>query len=44
MVSFDITSLFANVPLEERIEIILKCAHQDKQIKTDIPKQEMKEL
>ena len=44
MVSFDVGSLFTNVPLEETIEIILKRIYINKQITTDIPKQEMKEL
>ena len=37
-------SLFTNVPLEETIEIILKRIYINKEITTDIPKQEMKEL
>ena len=37
-------SLFTNVPLEETIEIILKRIYINKDITTDIPKQEMKEL
>ena len=44
MVSFDVASLFTNVPLEETIEIILKRIYINKEITTDIPKQEMKEL
>ena len=44
MVSFDVGSLFTNVPLEETIEIILKRIYINKEITTDIPKQEMKEL
>ena len=36
--------LFTNVPLEETIEIILKRIYINKDITTDIPKQEMKEL
>ena len=44
MVSFDMTSLFANVPSEETIEIILKRIYINKEITTNIPKQEMKEL
>ena len=44
MVSFDMASLFANVPSEETIEIILKRIYINKEITTNIPKQEMKEL
>ena len=44
MVSFNVTSLFTNVPLEETIEIILKGIYDNKKITTDIPKQQMKEL
>ena len=44
MVSFDVASLFTNVPLEETIEIILKRICINKGVITDIPKQEMKEL
>ena len=36
--------MFTNVPLEETIEIILKRIYINKDITTDIPKQEMKEL
>ena len=43
MVSFDVASLFTNVPSEEAIEIILKRIYINKEI-TNIPKQEMKEL
>ena len=41
--SFDVASLFTNVPSEEAIEIILKRIYINKEI-TNIPKQEMKEL
>ena len=44
MVSFDVASLFTNVPLKETIEIILKRIYVNKEITTGIPKQEMKEL
>ena len=44
MVSFKGESLFTNVPLEETIEIILKRIYVNKEITTDIPKQETKEL
>ena len=44
MVSFDEASLFTKAPLEESIENILKKIYVNKEITTDIPKQEMKEL
>ena len=44
MVSFDVVSLFTNVPLDERIDIIIKRIYDKKEINTDIPKKEMKEL
>ena len=44
MVSFDVASLFTNVPLEKTIEIILKRIYINEGITTDISKQEMKEL
>ena len=42
--SFHVASLFTDVPLEETIETILKRIYVNKEITTDIPKQEMKEL
>ena len=42
--SFHVASLFMDVPLEETIETILKRIYVNKEITTDIPKQEMKEL
>ena len=44
IVSFDVTSLFTNVPLDETIEIILRRVYIDKEINTNIPKKEVKEL
>ena len=44
MVSFDVVSLFTNVPLEETINIIIKRIYHKNEISTNIPKQEMKEL
>ena len=44
MVSFDVTSLFTNVPLDKTIEIILKRVYEKKEIMTTIPMREMKEL
>ena len=43
-VSFDVTSLFTNVPLDKTIEIILKRVYKKKEIITTIQKHEMKEL
>ena len=44
MVSFDVTSLFTNVPLDKTIKIILQQVYIDKVINANIPKNEMKEL
>ena len=44
LVSFDVTSLFMNVPLEFTIDVILRKVWDQKLVKTDIPKKEMKEL
>ena len=44
MVSFDLLSLFTNVPLDKTIEIILKRVYKKKEIITTIPKREMKEF
>ena len=43
-VSFDVVSLFTNVPLEETINIIIKRIYDKNEINTNKPKQEMKEL
>ena len=44
MVSFEVVSLFTNVPLEETVNIRIKRIYDKNEIKTNIPKQEMKEL
>ena len=44
MVSFDVVSLFTNVPLEETISIILEIIYDKNEINTNVPKKEMKEL
>ena len=44
MVSFDVKSLFTNVPLEKTIEITLERTSDRKEIKTQITRPEMKEL
>ena len=38
MVSLDVVSLFANVPLEDTINITLRRIYEKKEIATDIPK------
>ena len=44
MVSFDVVSLFTNIPLEQITNIIIKRIYDKNEINTNIPKQEMKEL
>lgn len=44
IVSFDVTSLFTNVPLEYTIDIILRRIYDEKEIRTNIPKKDMKTL
>ena len=44
MVSFDVTSLFTNAPLDKTIEIILKRVYEKKEIINTIQKREMKDL
>ena len=44
LVSFDVTSLFTNVPLEYTIDVIFRKVYEEKFIKTNIPKKDMKEL
>ena len=44
MVSFDVVSLFTNVPLEETTNILIKRIYDRNEINTNIAKQEMKEL
>ena len=44
MVSFDVVSLFTNVPLDKTIDIILHKIYKEKKIKTKIPKENMREL
>ena len=43
MVSFDVKSLFTNVPLDQTIDIILRIYHH-KELDTSITKSEMKEM
>ena len=44
MVSFNVKSLFTNIPLEKTIEITLKRIYQCKKINTSVSKKEMKQL
>ena len=44
LVSFDVKSLFTNVPLDQTIEIILNRVYKKNEILTDMTKSEMKEL
>ena len=44
MVSFDVTSLFTNVPLDYTINIILDKIYQEKLINTKLKRQEFKQL
>ena len=44
LVSFDVKSLFTNVPLYRTIDIILKRIYDKHQIKTNIGRKEMKDL
>ena len=44
MISFNVKSLFTNVPLEETINIILHKIYDEKKIETNIPQNVMKDL
>ena len=44
MLSFDVKSLFTNVPLNETIDIILTKVYDENKIDTKIPKSILKEL
>ena len=44
LISFDVKLLFANVPLDFAIGLILKCIYEENEIQTNIKKKEMKEL
>ena len=44
MVSFDVSNLFTNVPLEYTIELILKKVYNKKLIKTKLKREELREL
>ena len=42
MISFDVKSLFTNIPLEETVDIILTTVYDEKKIDTQIPKSILK--
>ena len=44
MISFDVVSLFTNVPLEKTIDIILRKVYREKLIKTKIKREDLKKL
>ena len=44
MVSFDVVSLFANVPLEEIVNIIIKRISDKNEININIPKHEIRKI
>lgn len=44
LVSFDVTSLFTNVPLDYTIEVILDKVYRQKRIKTKLKREEMRAL
>ena len=44
MISFDVISLFTNVPIDTTIVIVLKCIYERKEINTSFTKQDVKEL
>ena len=44
MVSFDVSNLFTNVPLDFTIDLILKKVYRKKMVKTKLKKAELKEL
>ena len=44
LISFDVTSLFTNVPLDFKIDVILKRTYNQNEVNTNIPKQQIKDL
>ena len=44
MVSFDVTSLYTNVPLDYTIKLILRKVYEDKLIKTKLNRDQLSEL
>ena len=44
MVSFDVKSLFMNVPLDQTINIILKTIYDNAELQTNITRSELKDM
>ena len=44
LISFDVSSLFTNVPLDETIKIVLDRVYKHKEVKTKIKRKELKKL
>ena len=44
MVSFDMKSIFTNIPLDQTLDIILKRIYDHKELKTQITRCEMKKI
>ena len=44
LISYDVKSLFTNVPLQKTIDIILKRIYENKEINTSISKKDMKDM
>ena len=44
LISFDVKSLFTNVPLQKTIDLILKCIDENKEINPSISKKDMKDM
>ena len=44
LISFDVTSLFTNVPLDFTIDVTLKRIYEENEVNTNIPKQLMRDL
>ena len=44
LISFDVTSLFTNVPLDFTIDLIHKRIYDENEVNTNIPKQQMRDL
>ena len=42
LISFDVTSLFTNVPLDFMIDVILKLIYDENEVNNNIPKQQMR--
>ena len=44
IVSFDVKSLFTNVPLDRNIQLVLKRIYEKHEVSTNLTKQEMKDM